>query len=332
MSQMLNRRTMLKMSAVAAAGAGIAALAHTSAAHAAADGDLLVKAGVITDMHRTTQADTDTRKFSASMPKMQAFVNAMNTVKPAFVVELGDFVDTLSAGTDPLKNLAQIETLFTSLPCAHYHVLGNHDFDNLKRNEMLDNIRNTGIPQRQTWYSWDASGVHFIVLDADYTPKGYRPYDMNTPEDTFWTWKDTIIPPQELQWLKEDLQKTALPVILFSHQTLDRVDDQDHNIKNASAVRAILEASGKVLAVISGHDHQGGYANIKGIHYIVMNGNVGVSDTRSWKATSQANGMDPRADNQYAVLEVYACGKGDYRIALNGYGRQPSYTLQRTLA
>ena len=323
---------MLKMGAVAAAGAGLAALALPSAAHAAAQGSLLLKAGVITDMHRTTKADTDTRKFSASLPKMQVFVDAMRKVSPAFVIELGDFVDTLGAGTDPLKNLAQIESLFTSLPCAHYHVLGNHDFDNLKRNEMLDNIRNTGIPQRQTWYSWDAGNVHCIVLDADYTPKGFRPYDMNTPEDTFWTWTDTIIPPQELEWLKKDLQKTSLPVLLFSHQTLDRVDEQDHNIKNASAVRAILEDSGKVLAVISGHDHQGGYANIKGIHYVVMNGNVGVSDTRSWQATSQANGMDTHADNQYAVLEVYDCGKGSYRIALNGCGRQPSYILQRTLA
>jgi hypothetical protein len=45
---------------------------------------------------------------------------------------------------------------------------------------------------------------------------------------------------------------------------MDRVDDQDHNIKNAAEIREILENDGQVLAVFSGHDHQGGYINIKG--------------------------------------------------------------------
>lgn len=218
-----------------------------------------------------------------------------------------------------------------SLSCPHYHVLGNHDFDNLRRDEFLGNITNTGIEQGQTWYSWDANGIHFVVLDADYTPGNYRPYDMNTPADTFWTWTDTIIPPQELEWLRDDLRKTPLPTVLFSHQTLDRVDGQDHNIKNASVVRGILEDSGRVLAVISGHDHQGGYSNIRGIHYVVMNGNVGVNDYRPWSATSEAGGMDTREDNQFAVLEISRTDERKYMLTLEGYGRQPSYMLERTL-
>ena len=117
---------------------------------------------------------------------------------------------------------------------------------------------------------------------------------------------------------------------MFSHQTLDRVDTQDHNIKNASAVRAVLEESGKVLAVISGHDHQGGYANIKGIHYVVLNGNVGVNDYRTWDVTSAEKGLDLHKDNQFSILEVSRKGK-TYRLTIAGYGRQPSYRLERTL-
>ncbi len=324
----ISRREALKLGIAAA---GFSALSMASVAQAAQNSDMLLKAGIITDMHYTTKADSETRKYSAAMKKMQTFTEGMAAVKPAFVVELGDFVDTLSKETDPLKNLAQIEAAFTSLSYPHYHVLGNHDFDNLKREEFLGNITNTGIAQGQTWYSWDANGIHFIVLDADYTPKEFRPYDMNTPADTFWTWTDTIVPPQELEWLKEDLRKTSLPTLLFSHQTLDRVDEQDHNIKNASAVRKILEDSGRVLAVISGHDHQGGYSNIKGIHYVVMNGNVGVNDYRSWSATSEADGMDVRDDNQFAVLEISRADAQKYILSLNGYGRQPSYILERTL-
>lgn len=167
MAQGISRRDALKLGA-AAAGFGV--LRMTSVAQARQNSDTLLKAGIVTDMHHTTRADSETRKYSAAMKKMQVFTESMSAVKPAFVVELGDFVDTLSMETEPLKNLAQIETRFASLSCPHYHVLGNHDFDNLRRDEFLGNITNTGIEQGQTWYSWDANGIHFVVLDADYTP------------------------------------------------------------------------------------------------------------------------------------------------------------------
>ena len=323
------RRDILKMGMAATACAAAGILTGASAAEAK-DEKRLLKAGIITDMHRTTKADSTTRVYSASMNKMKVFIDAMKKEKPAFIIELGDFVDTLAPGTDPAANLREIESLFTSFGGPAYHVLGNHDFDNLKREAFLSGVTNTGIEQGKTYYSYDAGGVHCIVLDADYTPGKFRPYDMNTPEDTFWTWVDTIIPPQEMEWLKADLGKTDKPVLVFSHQTLDRVDTQDHNIKNASAVRAVLEESGKVLAVISGHDHQGGYSNIKGIHYVVLNGNVGVNDYRTWDVTSAEKGLDIHKDNQFCILEVTRKGS-TYKLNFEGRGRQPSYRLERTL-
>ena len=297
---------------------------------AAGEKGSILKASIIIDMHRTSKADSNTRIYSSSMDKMKVFLETVNKEKPRFIIELGDFVDTLAAGTDPAANLREIEALFMSFPGPAYHVLGNHDFDNLKRDEFLSGVTNTGIEKGRTYYSYNAGGVHCIVLDADYTPKDFRPYDMNTPEDTFWTWVDTVIPPQEMAWLKKDLKSTDKPVLVFSHQTLDRVDEQDHNIKNASAVRKVLEESGKVLAVISGHDHQGGYSNIKGIHYIVLNGNVGVNDTRTWESTSAEKGRGLHDDNQFCMLDIRKNGK-TYTLSPDGYGRQPGYELERTL-
>lgn len=329
MAKNIARRDILKMGMAATACAAAGILTGAASAEAK-EKKLILKAGIITDMHKTTKADSSTRIYSASMDKMKVFIDTMKKEKPAFIIELGDFVDTLAKGTDPAANLREIETLYTSLGIPAYHVLGNHDFDNLRRDEFLSGVTNTGIEKGRTYYSYDAGDVHCIVLDADYTPDKFRPYDMNTPEDTFWTWVDTTIPPQEMDWLKDDLKKTGKPVIVFSHQTLDRVDTQDHNIKNASAVRAVLEESGKVLAVISGHDHQGGYSNIKGIHYVVLNGNVGVNDYRTWDVTSAEKGRDVHKDNQFSVLEVSRKGKS-YHISISGYGRQPSYELERTL-
>jgi hypothetical protein len=325
----LNRRKFL--GATAAASVAITASLALPKTGKTSEKIPMVKAGIITDMHHTTKADTTTRKYSASQAKMETFIARMKQVKPAFVIELGDFVDTLAEGTDPAKNLGEIEKLFTSFG-PHFHVLGNHEFDNLSREFVLRSIDNTGIPQGQTYYSWDKGGVHFVVIDADYTPEnGHRPYDMNTSADSFWTWKDTFVPPQELNWLKKDLAATSLPTVVFTHQTLDRVDEQDYNIKNASVVRKILEDSGRILAVLSGHDHAGGYANIKGIHYIVMNGNVGVNDQRSWQDTSRKEGFDTDLDNQFASFEIFHEGGSGYRIKLGGYGRQASYDLVRTI-
>ena len=329
MEKNIARRDILKMGVAATVCAAAGTLARPLSAEAAEKNSLL-RAGIITDMHKTSKADSSTRIYSASMDKMKVFMEAMKREKPAFLIELGDFVDTLAQGTDPAANLREIEALFTSFSGPVYHVLGNHDFDNLKREAFLSGVTNTGIEKGRTYYSFDAGDVHCIVLDADYTPKDFRPYDMNTPEDTFWTWVDTIIPPQEMEWLKNDLKNTGKPVLVFSHQTLDRVDEQDHNIKNASAVRRLLEESGKVLAVISGHDHQGGYSNIKGIHYVVLNGNVGVNDTRTWDATSLEKGRGLHNDNQFCVLDIRKKGK-TYTLSFEGYGRQPSYKLERTL-
>lgn len=326
----VNRRNFLGAGAVA--GIAIATgMVLPAIVKAEKEKTTLVTAGIITDMHHTTKEDTLTRKYSASQSKMEIFINRMKKEKPAFVIEMGDFVDALAKGTDPGENFKEIETLFTSYE-PHYHVLGNHEFSNLTREFILKSIANTGIPPGTTWYSWDAGGVHFIVLDADYTPKvPHRPYDMNTPEDSFWTWKDTFVPPVELEWLTKDLLSTNLPTVVFTHQTLDRVDDQDHNIKNASEVRKIFEESGKVLAVFSGHDHQGGYSNIKDIHYIVLTGNVSVHDSRSWETTSRENGFGKVKDNQFALLKIDALGEKSYSLTVNGFGRQPSYELIRVL-
>ena len=325
----LNRRKFIASTATAgiALTAGLA-LSETGKARQKSP---MVKAGIITDTHHTNKADTATRKYSVASEKMSVFITSMKKEKPAFVIELGDLVDAVAEGSDPVKNLSEIERKFTSFE-PHYHVLGNHEFDNLSREFFLSSIDNTGIFQGQTYFSWDNGGVHFVVLDADYiSGNGHRPYDMITSEERFWTWRDSFVPPEELEWLKKDLAETSLPAVVFTHQTLDRIDEQDHNIKNASAVRKILEDSGRVLAVISGHDHAGGYANIRGIHYIVMNGNVGVSDQRPWRVTSEKEGFDTVLDNQFAVLEIFHGGVSRYHIRLSGYGRQASYDLIRTI-
>ena len=293
----------------------------------------IARFGVITDVHHTNKSDSTTRKYSASREKTQYFVDVMNAEKVDFVIELGDFVDTLVDNKDPLANLNEVEGVFTSFEGPTYHVLGNHEFDNVTREVLLPNLNNTGIPAGQTYFSFNANGIHCIVLDADYTvAEPHRAFDMKTAGDDFWTWKDAWVPQAELDWLAQDLADSNLPTFVFTHQVLNRDNTQDHTIKNADVVRQILEQDGQVVAAFAGHDHKGEVSVANGIHYFVLEGNVGTSDTEGWEKISSTNGLDPVNDCPFTLIEIEQIetlnGQHQYRIGLNGNAQQYTYEDQ----
>ncbi len=293
-------------------------------------GKEVARFGVITDIHHTNKPDSASRKYSAALPKTEHFVATMNRMRADFVVELGDLVDLLSGGKDPVQNLMEVENLFTSFNGPTYHVLGNHEFDNVKRADLLSYLENTGIPAGRTYYSFDHNGIHCIVLDADYTvAEPHRPFDLQDPANPFWTWKDAFVPQEELDWLAADLAAADRPTVVFAHQLFHRDAAEDHTVKNAPAVRRLLEQDGQVLAVFSGHDHRGEIAYVNGIQYIVLEGNVGIS--RDWPTVSPTNGLDPVKDGQFAYVEIRELnapafnGRKAYQVVVTGSGQQYSY-------
>jgi hypothetical protein len=76
------------------------------------------------------------------------------------------------------------------------------------------------------------------------------------------------VPAAQLAWLEADLRKVEAKAIVFVHQRLDVT--KQHTIKNAAAVRTVLEKSAKVIAVFQGHSHQNDYQEIAGIHYCTV--------------------------------------------------------------
>ncbi|GAB6908985.1 hypothetical protein JCM12296A_48260 [Desulfosarcina cetonica] len=293
---------------------------------------MIARFGIITDIHYTNKADSTSRKYSAGLAKTEYFVDVMNRENADFVIELGDFVDTLADDKDPIVNLSEIESVFTRFEGPQYHVLGNHDFDNMSRADLLPRLENTGIPTGKTYYSFDSNDIHCIVLDADYTvAEPHLPFDY---PNTFWNWKDAWIPQEELDWLENDLADSNLPTIVFTHQLMHRDTTEDHTIKNADAVMALFEADGQVLAVFSGHDHRGEVAFRNGIHYFVLEGNVGMS--LDWSEVSPTEGLDPVTDSPFTLVEIRKLNEVDtfnglqtYQVKLNGNAQQ--YTFQDQL-
>jgi len=270
----------------------------------------VIRFGLVTDPHYA-EADppgNSNRYYRHSLDKLKIAMSLFNQEKVDFVIELGDFKDQ-----DPepekentLRYLKIIEKAFIEFNGPRYHVLGNHDMDSISKKEFQENIENTGIPKENTYYSFDRNGIHFVVLDANFTHMG-RHYNNGK-----FDWTDSNIKYKQLKWLKQDLEDTGKPTIVFVHQRLDtpHANYKTHCIRNAAEIRSLLEKSGKIKAVFHGHDHEGGYSNINGIHYFTQ--------------VAMVSGELPE-NNSYSIVEIFR--NGDIRV--NGYVNCESMMLAR---
>ena len=206
-----------------------------------------VKIGMCTDVHLPTMHDSEYR--------ITTFIDAMKKEKPDFIIELGDFCT-------PEQKYAQYFDIWNSFPGDKYHVIGNHEMDGGTSREKAIEYRN----MNSAYYSFEKNGFHFIVLDGndqrDTDVKGYKQF----------------IGPEQVEWLKSQLEKTKYPVVIFSHQGLAHYAsaDQEYGVENYKQMQKILEAHNakhaatKVIACFNGHTHYDYAENIGGIWYITI--------------------------------------------------------------
>jgi predicted phosphodiesterase len=262
----------------------------------------LVRFGVAADVHYADVEAREGRPYRESLAKFKEFVAVMDQEKADFLIELGDFKDqdVTPVESKTMSYLRRIESAYEAFPGPRYHVLGNHDVDSLSKSQFLGTAGNPGVPADWSFYGFDVRGFRFLVLDADFTAAG-APYDHGK-----FAWADCSVPAVELDWLRSELTATPKPVIVFIHQQLD--GQGDYYVKNAAAVRAILEQSGKVRAVFQGHRHEGAFSKIKGIPYVTFKGMI--------------EGSGPE-NSAYALVE--ADPRGD--IAIKGFRKADSLRL-----
>jgi alkaline phosphatase len=295
--------------------------------------------GLISDTHVCDKADQSKsialvaapRYFTGGPQKVAAFAESMNETGADFIAELGDFTDNPKDAKLPAEQrktaaLGFMETAEAKLALfkgPRYHVFGNHDTDQVGKEDFLSKVTNTGIDPKATYYSFDAKGLHIIVLDSSFKTDGASYSGVPGAPGSGYAWDDANIPAAELEWLKSDLAKAKSPVIVLTHQQLNNQElldpayDPKHTVRNAPEVRAILEGSKKVLAVFSGHYHDGGFQEINNIKYIVLQANA-------------AYGNDATYHNQYSVVKVFAEGN-NYTLALAGNGGQKSYSFSKVI-
>ena len=246
-----------------------------------------VRFGLVTDLHYAERKNKGNRFYDQSQDKLTDAVNFFNNKKVDFIVELGDFKDQ---GDPPDKEqtiafLDKIEKTFSDFNGPAYHVLGNHDMDSISKSDFLKHTRNAGDAKGKNYYSFIRDGIRFIVLDANYNEDG-SDYDSGN-----FDWTYAMVPDEEKEWLKSELDKDNLPVIVFTHQLLDSFSGISKLVcvKNAEEIVDILEKSNRVLAVFQGHHHHGNYSFRNGIHYFTM------------KAMVEGELSE---NNSYAIIEI----------------------------
>lgn len=288
----LGRRAFLKQGSLFLAATTLEATAANSLfAQDAANAPL--RFGLITDLHHADKPPAGTRFYRETLGKLAEAADQFKRDRPSFIVELGDFIDAAESAEVELGYLARINREFSAISENRHYVLGNHCVDMLTKQEFLD-----GVDRKQSFYSFEKSGFHFVVLDSCFRSDG-QPYGRKNSQ-----WTDANIPGEELEWLSADLADTSHKVIVFAHQRLDVT--VNHSVRNAAEVRKVLEKSDKVLAVFQGHSHHNDYQEIDEIHYCTM------------VAMIEGSGVE---NNGYSTVEVQPTGT----IRITGFRRQKSY-------
>jgi predicted phosphodiesterase len=252
-----------------------------------------IRVGLVTDLHHADKPPAGSRHYRETLAKLEEASERFEKDKPDMVVELGDLLDAADSVETELRYLRRIQRDFARLPGEKHYVLGNHCVDTLTKEEFLGEVG-----REKSYYSFDAGGVHFVVLDSCFRGDGV-PYGRKN-----FVWTDPNIPPAELEWLRGDLENARSPAIVFAHQRLDV--SNNHGVKNAADVRKTLESSGKVLAVFQGHSHRNDHHEINGIHYCTL------------VAMVEGSGEE---NNGYSLLDVF---EGDM-LRITGFRQQQDY-------
>lgn len=206
---------------------------------------------VVSDLHQDIAHDAEER--------LSTFLRAANDNQVDFIIELGDFCMPKEENKPFLRR-------WQDYAGEKYMLLGNHDMDNCSKEEVMQFI---GMNNR--YYSFDKGDFHFIVLDPNniYDGEKYIPYE----NGNYFGYGEKVsyVDPEQVEWLKKDLQATDKRCIIFSHQSFECSSQNREEIRKIFEDENLRAGYKKVAVAFSGHDHTNYMKEINGIAYIQIN-------------------------------------------------------------
>lgn len=257
-----NRRQFLASLPIAAAATG--SLRADLRVQDAASRDKVVF-GFITDVHHGTHGKDQSAR-------LRKFIEAATARGPDFIIHTGDFC----CAKGGLEACAGFLAEWKKFPGKAYHVIGNHDCDFQSKEELLPAW---GIPNR--YYSFDEKGFHFVVLDRNH----FLDDEGRTVSYDKGNWyfihkkggpghlaRVSRADKEQLDWLAEDLASTDKPVVIFQHQP-SGVGSHEGNweaVNHVIDLHNARQGKTRVIAVLSGHDHDEEHAIRHGVHHLTL--------------------------------------------------------------
>ncbi len=172
-------------------------------------------------------------------PSFNSVVSVLNQIDAPFALHVGDMYvgDSFWApGVDQQAKAFKEDIAQLDIPL--YHVMGNHDAGGRGRVISRDNF----FPNENTYYSFENSDSHFVVLDA------------------FMADSWSTISDEQMEWLEDDLRKNTKPhIFVFVHAPLyslgwHRGTSLDADIELRDRLVSLLEQY-EVDVIFNGHEH-----------------------------------------------------------------------------
>jgi UDP-2,3-diacylglucosamine pyrophosphatase LpxH len=210
--------------------------------------------GLLTDLHYDGSAQAMNRLYEA--------IAALNAGDVKGLLLMGDLTNGNSE-SHARRLLREVSALCDGFKGRTWYMPGNHDLDHLSKAQFYNALGHAGDPSR---FHFELGGYGFICLDANFRPDGVE-YDHGNFE-----WQSAAVPGEQLDWLRGRLAASLLPVVVVSHQRIDK--ECTHAVSNHAEVRELFSLAGKVKAVVQGHNHTDDLLQINGASYYTLSAHV----------------------------------------------------------
>jgi len=266
--------------------------------------------GVISDVQFALSPPVGGRFYTRSRSKLGRAADELNRRGVRFVIHLGDLIDSGASSYD------LILPAFKKLTAPIHFVLGNHDFDVEEAfKPQVMSLLGVGIGYR----AFTEGGWRFILLNGDELGFNFpggpalrkeaedffgRLASEKRPNATKWNGGLSGTQMDFLAAEVEAAERSGQRVIVCCHFPV--YPPAGHNLWNDREVVALLESRPAVKAYFSGHNHDGNYAQKRGLHFVTFRGLVD---------TEQAGAG--------AVITLT-----EDKIVIDGFGREQGRTLK----
>lgn len=213
-----------------------------------------IKFAVFTDLHHDVIPD--------GLERLNSFITRAREAEVDFIIELGDFCH-------PCHKNEELLSIFNDFEKPHHHVIGNHDTDLYTKKDVLN-----WLGMEHSYYSFECGNIKFIVLDVAFIRYGneFEVYHKRNYEVADGIYPS--IPDFELIWLQREISESLLPIVIFSHHSLEN-SFRKRGVSNREEVQSIINqatANGKkILLCVNGHDHTDSIEKINKTYYFTLN-------------------------------------------------------------